>query len=106
MDLLGGGWPTGGADRYAPWRHILLPPAGPGRAGLPSADGRSSDAFPDSDGGPYWHDRRPGFQRVIRWGIPEDMISYRHDNGAWLNTAEDHALALATPAHSPGWTLR
>jgi hypothetical protein len=48
----------------------------------------------------------PDFQRVIRWRIPEDMISYRHDNGAWLNTAEDHALALATPAHSPGWTLR
>jgi hypothetical protein len=43
-----------------------------------------------------------GFQRVIRWGMPEGMISYRHDNGAWLNGAGDHALALATPAHSPG----
>ncbi len=34
------------------------------------------------------------------------MISYRNDNGTWLNVAEDHALALATSAHSPGWTLR
>ena len=33
------------------------------------------------------------------------MISHRNDNGAWLNAAEDHALALATPAHSPGWTV-
>jgi hypothetical protein len=49
---------------------------------------------------------RKVFQRVIRWGMPEGMISYRHDNGAWLNAAEDHALALATSAHSPGWTLR
>ena len=32
-----------------------------------------------------------GFQRVIRWGIPEGMISYRHDIGAWLNAAEGHA---------------
>jgi hypothetical protein len=32
------------------------------------------------------------------------MISYRHDDGAWLNTAGDHALALATSARSPGWT--
>ena len=31
------------------------------------------------------------FQRVIRWGMPEGMISYRHDDGAWLNAAEDHA---------------
>jgi STAS domain len=29
------------------------------------------------------------------------MISYRNDDGAWLNGAEDHALALATPAYSP-----
>ena len=26
-----------------------------------------------------------GFQRVIRWGIAEGIISYRHDDGAWLN---------------------
>jgi hypothetical protein len=38
-----------------------------------------------------------GFQWVIRWGISEGMISYRHDDGAWLNAAGDHALALATP---------
>jgi hypothetical protein len=37
---------------------------------------------------------------------PKGMISYRNDNGTWLNAAEDHALALATPAYSPGWTLR
>ena len=37
---------------------------------------------------------------------PKGMISYRNDNGTWLNAAEDHALALATPTHSPGWTLR
>ena len=30
------------------------------------------------------------------------MISYRNDNGAWLNAVADHALALAMPAHSPG----
>ncbi len=30
------------------------------------------------------------------------MISYRHDDGAWLNAAGDHALALAMSAHSPG----
>jgi hypothetical protein len=29
-------------------------------------------------------------------------ISYRHDNGAWLNAAEDHALALAVPGPSAG----
>ena len=34
---------------------------------------------------------------------PKGMISYRNDNGTWVNAAEDHALALATPAHSPGW---
>jgi integrase len=45
-----------------------------------------------------------GFQRVIRRGMPEGMISYRHDDGAWLNVAGDHALARATPARSPGWT--
>ena len=28
-----------------------------------------------------------GFQRVIRRGMPEGMISYRHDDGAWLNVA-------------------
>ena len=27
-------------------------------------------------------------------------ISYRHDNGAWRNAAEDHALALAMPGPS------
>ncbi len=37
---------------------------------------------------------------------PKGMISYKNDNGAWLNAAEDHALALATPAHSPEWTVR
>jgi hypothetical protein len=24
-------------------------------------------------------------------------ISYRHDNGAWLNAAEDHVLAVPGP---------
>ena len=39
-----------------------------------------------------------------RPGTPGGTISYRHDNGAWLNAAGDHALAAATPARSPGWT--
>ncbi len=39
----------------------------------------------------------PGFQCVTRWGMPEGTISHKHDNGTWLNAAEDHALALATP---------
>jgi hypothetical protein len=26
--------------------------------------------------------------------MPEGMISYRHDIGAWLNAAQDHARAL------------
>jgi hypothetical protein len=26
----------------------------------------------------------------------EGMISYRHDIGAWLNAAQDHARALAS----------
>src|ERR1039457_1789845 len=30
------------------------------------------------------------------------MISYRNDNGVWLNVAGDHAPAAAAPAHSPG----
>ena len=42
-----------------------------------------------------------GFQCVIRGGMPEDTISYRNDNGTWLNTAKSHALAVATPARSP-----
>ena len=25
------------------------------------------------------------------WGCPKGMISYRHDDGAWLNAAGDHA---------------
>ena len=29
-------------------------------------------------------------------------ISCRHDNGAWLNAAEDHVLALAMPGPSAG----
>ena len=32
-----------------------------------------------------------------RWGIPEGMISYRNDNGTWLDVAGDHAPAVATP---------
>ena len=28
-------------------------------------------------------------------GMPEGMISYRHDTGAWLNAADDHALGSA-----------
>jgi hypothetical protein len=35
-----------------------------------------------------------GFQCVIRWGMPKSLISYKYDNGAWLNAAEDRALAL------------
>ena len=37
---------------------------------------------------------------------PKGMISYRNDNGAWLNAEAGHALALAAPARSPGWTVR
>ena len=29
-------------------------------------------------------------------GMPEGMISYRHDTGAWLNAAGDHALGSAS----------
>jgi anti-sigma B factor antagonist len=43
-----------------------------------------------------------GFQCVTPLGIPEGMIPYRNDNGAWLNVAGDHAPAAAGPAHSPG----
>jgi len=43
-----------------------------------------------------------GFQCVTRWGTPEGMISYRNDDGAWLNVARDRARAVATSAHSPG----
>lgn len=35
----------------------------------------------------------PGLQCVIRCGMPESVISYRYDNGAWLDAADDHALA-------------
>jgi len=43
-----------------------------------------------------------GFQCVTRRGMLEGIISYRNDNGAWLNAAGDHAPAVATSAHSPG----
>ena len=39
----------------------------------------------------------PGFQCVTRRGIPEGIISYKGDNGAWLNVAGDHAPAVAMP---------
>jgi anti-sigma B factor antagonist len=43
----------------------------------------------------------PGFSACHPLGnARKAMISYRNDNGAWLNVAEDHALA--TPAHPPG----
>ena len=29
-------------------------------------------------------------------------ISYRHDNGSWLNAGEDHVLALAMPGPCAG----
>jgi hypothetical protein len=38
--------------------------------------------------------------------MPEGTISYRNDNGPWLNVAGDHALAVATPAQSPGMDAR
>src|SRR5580693_771974 len=41
-----------------------------------------------------------GSQSDIRGGMPEGRISYRHDIGAWLNAAEDHARG-ATPAGRP-----
>jgi hypothetical protein len=45
----------------------------------------------------------PGFQCVIRRGMPEDTISYRNDNGAWLNAAEGHALVqLRRPIRPDG----
>jgi hypothetical protein len=28
--------------------------------------------------------------------VPGGMISYRHDTGAWLNAADDHALGSAS----------
>jgi len=34
--------------------------------------------------------------------MPNGMISYRHDDGAWLYAAGDHAPVVATPARSPG----
>jgi hypothetical protein len=55
---------------------------------------------------PSWPPTRPASPgpspNVIRRGMPEGLISYRHNDGAWLNAAEDHAPAVATPAHSPG----
>ena len=47
-----------------------------------------------------------GSQCVTRWARIEGMISYRHDNGSWLNAAGDHAPAVAPPAVRPGRTLR
>ena len=47
-----------------------------------------------------------GFRVPPRWGCPKGMISYRNDDGAWLNAAGDHAPVVATPARSPGWMLR
>jgi hypothetical protein len=67
-------------------------------------DVRAAAAWPGTGWGD-WRDRRHRFQCVTRWGMPEGTISHSHDNGAWLNAAQDHALALATPAQ-PGWTLR
>src|SRR5260370_941610 len=42
------------------------------------------------------------FPCVARWGMPRVMISYRHDTGAWLNAAEDHALGSGRSARAPG----
>jgi len=42
-----------------------------------------------------------GFQYVTRRGIPEGTISYKSDNGAWLNVSGDMPPALATSAHPP-----
>ena len=67
--------------------------------------GSRSVLFDDPSARPHQY-LRPGFSVSSAGARPKDMISYRNDNGAWLNAAEDHALALATPAHSPGWTVR
>ena len=42
-----------------------------------------------------------GFQCVIRRGIPEDTISYRNDNGTWLNR-QRNVPAPANSAHFAG----
>ena len=36
-----------------------------------------------------WRDRRHRFSVCHPLGMPEGMISYRYDDGAWLNAAED-----------------
>ena len=44
----------------------------------------------------------PGLQCVMCGGMPESIISYRYDNGAWLDAAEDHALAAGYVGHPGG----
>ena len=55
--------------------------------------------------GPSWGDWRDvgtGFQCVIRWGMPEGMISYRHDDGPWLNAAISGASVASSLPHPAG----
>ena len=55
--------------------------------------------------GPSWGDWRDvgaGFQCVIRWGMPEGMISYRHNDGPWLNAAISGASVASSLPHPAG----